>query len=123
MEDPSFVDILADLGSAFLTLPLIATLSQVAIAKAFCKLQFYSYSSTVTVLQLQFYRYSFTVTVTIARIFYNLNFFYYVIIFDKLTSRVPLNSTTDNDIIEIIKSVAGSFSKSRFQNMAYSMKK
>ena len=42
MEDPSFVDILADLGSAFLTLPLIATLSQVAIAKAFCKLQFHS---------------------------------------------------------------------------------
>ena len=36
-EDPSFGDILKDLGSAFLTLPLIATLSQIAIAKAFCE--------------------------------------------------------------------------------------
>ena len=37
MDDPSFGEILSDLGSAFLTLPLIATLSQIAIAKAFCK--------------------------------------------------------------------------------------
>ena len=37
MEDPSMMDIMADMGSIFLTLPLIATLSQVAIAKAFCK--------------------------------------------------------------------------------------
>ena len=44
--DPSFGDILKDLGSAFLTLPLIATLSQIAIAKAFCE-SIYDYIATL----------------------------------------------------------------------------